>query len=38
MYAHMQAIGMVNDHVVACFRWRELGGETRLKERLWTSG
>jgi DNA-3-methyladenine glycosylase I len=26
-YAHMQAIGMVNDHTVDCFRWRELGGE-----------
>jgi len=25
-YAHMQAIGMVNDHTVDCFRWRELGG------------
>ena len=25
-YAHMQAVGMVNDHTVACFRWRELGG------------
>jgi len=24
MYAHMQAIGMVNDHVVSCFRYREL--------------
>jgi DNA-3-methyladenine glycosylase I len=23
-YAHMQAIGMVNDHTVNCFRWREL--------------
>jgi DNA-3-methyladenine glycosylase I len=23
-YAFMQAIGMVNDHVVNCFRWREL--------------
>jgi len=23
-YAHMQAIGMVNDHTVDCFRWREL--------------
>lgn len=22
-YALMQAVGMVNDHVVACFRWRE---------------
>lgn len=25
-YAFMQAIGMVNDHVTDCFRWRELGG------------
>jgi DNA-3-methyladenine glycosylase I len=25
-YAHMQATGMVNDHLVACFRHRELGG------------
>ena len=26
-YAHMQAVGMVNDHTVDCFRWRELGDE-----------
>ncbi len=26
MYAHMQAIGMINDHARECFRWRELGG------------
>lgn len=26
-YAFMQAAGMVNDHVVGCFRHRELGGE-----------
>lgn len=25
-YAHMQAIGMVNDHTVDCFRWQELRG------------
>jgi DNA-3-methyladenine glycosylase I len=24
MYAHMQATGMVNDHVVECFRHKEL--------------
>lgn len=24
IYAHMQAVGMVNDHVVGCFRYREL--------------
>jgi DNA-3-methyladenine glycosylase I len=26
MYAHMQAIGLVNDHLVECFRWAQLGG------------
>ncbi|KAA0892336.1 DNA-3-methyladenine glycosylase I [Oryzomonas rubra] len=26
-YAHMQAVGMVNDHTVDCFRWRELREE-----------
>lgn len=25
-YAHMQATGMVNDHLVSCFRHAELGG------------
>ena len=25
-YAYMQAAGMVNDHVVSCFRYRPLGG------------
>ena len=25
MYAHMQAVGLVNDHVVGCFRRREIG-------------
>jgi len=24
MYAHMQATGMVNDHVVRCFRYAEV--------------
>ncbi len=27
-YAHMQAAGLVNDHVVSCFRYRELGGSS----------
>lgn len=26
MYAYMQSIGMVNDHVTDCFRYNELGG------------
>jgi DNA-3-methyladenine glycosylase I len=26
VYAHLQAIGVVNDHLVACFRHAELGG------------
>ncbi len=25
VYAHMQATGMVNDHIVDCFRWAECG-------------
>lgn len=25
MYAHMQAIGMVNDHTIDCFRYKEIG-------------
>jgi DNA-3-methyladenine glycosylase I len=29
MYAHMQAIGMVNDHLVDCFRWKELSNKAR---------
>ncbi len=27
VYSHMQATGMVNDHLVDCFRYRELSGE-----------
>lgn len=26
IYAHMQATGMVNDHLVSCFRYREICG------------
>ena len=26
MYAHLQAVGVVNDHVVSCFRWEEVQG------------
>jgi DNA-3-methyladenine glycosylase I len=26
IYAHMQAVGMVNDHLVSCFRHREISG------------
>ncbi len=26
IYAHIQAIGLVNDHLVDCFRWGELRG------------
>ncbi len=25
MYAHLQAAGLVNDHLVGCWRWREVG-------------
>lgn len=27
VYAFMQAVGMVNDHLTGCFRWQELGGK-----------
>jgi len=27
-YAHMQATGLVNDHLVSCFRWPMLGGKS----------
>ena len=27
IYAHMQAVGMVNDHLISCFRYRELQGD-----------
>ncbi|HEY7947373.1 MAG TPA: DNA-3-methyladenine glycosylase I [Acidimicrobiales bacterium] len=30
-YATMQAAGLVNDHVVSCPRWRELGGTAKRK-------
>ena len=30
-YAFMQAIGMVNDHTVDCFRWAEIVRKARLK-------
>jgi len=26
IYSHMQATGMVNDHLISCFRYQELGG------------
>jgi len=29
IYAHMQAVGMVNDHLVDCFRYREIGRRPR---------
>jgi len=29
VYAHMQAVGMVNDHVVECFRYEQLIGKIR---------
>lgn len=32
-YAFMQAVGMVNDHVVGCFRYREIKGRRRARHR-----
>ena len=33
VYAFMQAVGMVNDHVVGCYRRREVGGGRRSARR-----
>lgn len=35
-YAFMQAAGLVNDHVMSCFRYRELVGES-VPTRRWAS-
>ncbi len=32
-YAHLQATGLVNDHVVGCFRYAELTGSSGLTRR-----
>ncbi len=32
-YAHMQAVGMVNDHLVSCFRYHALAGRRRERKR-----
>lgn len=29
VYSHMQATGMVNDHLITCFRYRELAGKRK---------
>ena len=34
VYAHMQAVGMVNDHLVDCFRYREIRGLKSVIERV----
>jgi DNA-3-methyladenine glycosylase I len=31
LYAHMQATGMVNDHLVSCFRYKECAAMARKK-------
>ena len=33
VYAHMQAVGMVNDHTVDCFRYQELVAQTEKETR-----
>ncbi len=32
IYAHMQAVGMVNDHTVSCYRYKELNGKASARE------
>jgi len=33
VYSHMQACGLVNDHLVGCFRYRELAGPAGKRAR-----
>lgn len=37
-YAFMQAVGMVNDHLVSCYRHRELAGTKRAVRTLQSDG
>ena len=30
VYAHLQATGLVNDHITGCFRYRQTRGETQI--------
>ena len=29
VYSHLQAVGVVNDHLLSCFRWKEVRARTR---------
>lgn len=33
MYAHMQACGLINDHLVDCFRYKQVTGTTKTAKR-----
>jgi DNA-3-methyladenine glycosylase I len=33
LYAHLQAIGIVNDHIVTCFRYKELCSKYKQSKR-----
>ena len=37
VYAHMQAVGMVNDHVIDCFRHRQVGQRRARHQADWIS-
>ncbi len=36
-YAHMQATGMVNDHIVDCYRYKEIKAIKVIKNKNWGS-
>ncbi len=33
IYSHLQAVGVVNDHLVGCFRWKQVQGPARAHGR-----
>jgi DNA-3-methyladenine glycosylase I len=34
IYSHLQAVGVVNDHVTSCFRWKEVQAKSRRSVRI----
>ena len=38
IYSHLQAVGVVNDHLVTCFRWKEVQARGRSGSRAGSDG
>ncbi|MDR0315913.1 MAG: DNA-3-methyladenine glycosylase I [Treponema sp.] len=38
MYSHMQATGIINDHISGCFRYKEINQPRRRADGIWLFG